>query len=56
MPRRVVLAAKAGVLANVVALLQEGADPDVADEQGRTALFHAAEQGFLDVVRCLLGM
>jgi ankyrin repeat protein len=43
-----------GDLAIVRRLLQEGVDPNVADEHGRTALSHASAAGHLLVVAALL--
>ena len=53
----VVLCAAAGHgdLATVQALLDEGADPDMADYDGRTPLHIAAAQGQLEMCRYLIG-
>ncbi|MET7339317.1 ankyrin repeat domain-containing protein [Nonomuraea sp. NPDC005650] len=47
-------AATTGEAEEVRRLLDRGADPDVADSAGRTALSHAAERGGAAVVRALL--
>lgn len=39
----------------VAKLLQKGADPDTADNEGKTALMSAAEQGWTETLRLLLG-
>ena len=47
-------AAYAGDIGLVRALLQDGVDPNVADEHGRTALSHASGQGHAMIVDALL--
>ena len=48
-------AAFAGDLVQVMNLLAEGVDPNVADEYRRTALIHACSEGHLAIVDALLG-
>lgn len=52
--RALIKAARAGDLAGVQAALDGDADPDATDEQGLTALMHAAKGGHLDVVKFLI--
>jgi ankyrin repeat protein len=47
-------AAEDGNLAEVTRLLNEGHQPDVFDELGKTPLHYAAARGHLDVMRVLL--
>ena len=47
-------AAYAGDVAQVGRLLQEGVDPNVADEYGRTALSHASRRGHATIIDTLL--
>ena len=49
-----IAAAQAVDLTRVRALLDQGADPDTRDQQGATALHHAAAHGQADLVRILL--
>ena len=49
------LAATAGNLAVVEALLAAGADVEIRDKEGETALTLAADSGNTDVVQTLLG-
>jgi ankyrin repeat protein len=47
-------AAQDGDIAEVARLLNEGHQPNVFDELGKTPLHYAAERGHLDVMRLLL--
>ncbi|HKY29390.1 MAG TPA: ankyrin repeat domain-containing protein [Pyrinomonadaceae bacterium] len=47
-------AARDGDLAEVTRLLNEGYQPNVFDELGKTPLHYASERGHLDVMRLLL--
>ena len=47
-------AAKAGDIARVQILLDQGADPDARDERGATALHYAAAYGQVDLVQLLV--
>ena len=48
------LAVKAKRVESALALLLAGADPDIADRDGNTALHHAAQLGSLELVRLLV--
>ena len=48
------LAVKAKRVESALALLLAGADPDIADRAGNTALHHAAQLGSLELVRLLV--
>ncbi|XP_049794271.1 cortactin-binding protein 2-like isoform X8 [Schistocerca nitens] len=52
--RRLIEAAKVGAVSDVQTLLAAGADLEVRDSDGYTALHWAAERGHVDVARCLL--
>jgi ankyrin repeat protein len=50
-----IIAAEAGNVGSVEALLRCGADPDIRDDAGRTALDHARERGHWGIARLLGG-
>ncbi|XP_049839690.1 poly [ADP-ribose] polymerase tankyrase-1-like isoform X8 [Schistocerca gregaria] len=52
--RRLIEAAKVGAVTDVQTLLAAGADLEVRDSDGYTALHWAAERGHVDVATCLL--
>ena len=49
-----ILAARNGRNDFVSLLLEKGADPDAADNDGRTAMHYASEAGFTEIVEMLL--
>ena len=51
---RLIATAKSGDLAQVRTAIDEGDDLNEVDEQGRTALMHAAQRGDANMVKLLL--
>lgn len=49
-----ILAARNGRNDFVSMLLENGADPDAADNDGRIAMHYASESGFTEIVKMLL--
>ena len=49
-----IIAARNGRNDFVSLLLEKGADPDAADNDGRTAMHYASEAGFTEIVEMLL--
>ena len=53
-PERIIVASDHGRLDLVTALLEGGADPNIVDEVGTSALHNAAKRGHWDIARVLL--